>query len=82
MAFVSWLSSFIFSPPYRVILLVKMQSFSLAVSLLLSLAARHGEASCAYGTSLHKRQEGQVPINTFGYAGAIVRLVRGGVSWG
>jgi len=50
-----------------------MQSFSLAISLLLSVAARQGQASCAYGTSLHKRVEGQVPVNTFGYAGAIVR---------
>jgi len=50
-----------------------MQSLSFAASVLLALAARHAEASCAYGTSLHKRQEGQVPVNTFGYAGAIVR---------
>jgi hypothetical protein len=46
---------------------------SLALSLLLALAARQAEASCAYGTHLHRRQEGAVPVNTFGYTGAIVR---------
>lgn len=38
------------------------------------LFAADALASCAYGTSLHPRQEGTVEVNTFGYSALTVRI--------
>lgn len=42
-------------------------------TILSAAAVRTAVASCAYGTTLSPRAEGEVPISTFGYAGAMVR---------
>lgn len=45
----------------------------LRTALVAALAAKEVAASCAYGTPLMPRaEEGEVPINTFGYSGTIV----------
>lgn len=45
----------------------------LRTALVAAFAATEVAASCAYGTHLMPRaEEGEVPINTFGYSGAIV----------
>jgi hypothetical protein len=43
-------------------------------ALFLATLAREVLASCAYGTHLQPRAEGQVKVNTFGYTGQIVRF--------
>ncbi|KFA60782.1 hypothetical protein S40285_06317 [Stachybotrys chlorohalonatus IBT 40285] len=46
-------------------------SFRVACGVVLALCAERTLASCAYGTSLFPRQEGEIKVNTFGYSGAI-----------
>ncbi|THV01079.1 carbonic anhydrase [Dendrothele bispora CBS 962.96] len=48
---------------------------SLILATLTSLALRVS-ANCIYGTHLHRREEGQVPISNFGYSGNV-----GPVNW-
>lgn len=45
----------------------------LRTALVAAFAATEVAASCAYGTPLMPRaEEGEVPVNTFGYSGTIV----------
>lgn len=45
----------------------------LRTALVAAFAATEVAASCAYGTHLMPRaEEGEVPVNTFGYSGTIV----------
>jgi len=44
-------------------------------ALFLAASARQVFASCAYGTHLQPRAEGEVKINTFGYTGQIVCVI-------